>query len=772
MTVHVLTRASLATQPLAAEMIRPLCDGGVGTRASFLTKTFAVSSIGRSLTLRISALGLYRAFINGHRVGDDLLTPGWTSYHARLSYQTYDVGHLLREGENVIEIWLGDGWYRSPLGWEGAQLSNVWGEHVAAIAELRDETGDVVLATDSSWRSGLLPIRKNGIYFGETFDARDQLVATSGTEVVEAFDPSTLLPHEIDGVREMPPLPVLAQFEDQEQRTIYDFGQNCAGYVSFTVRGQAGARVIIEHAEILDGAGNFNNANLRSAAARVEYTLSGVGEEHYKPTFSFFGYRYARVTIEGKATLTSIVSIPVTSIHARTGTFTCDHPLVNRLVENTWWSQVSNFIEVPTDCPQRDERFGWTGDAQVFARTACYLADSRAFLTKWIRDVIADQRPDGGISHVVPDPYQGHQAVLPRFYGSTGWGDAICVVPWVLYEHYGDTAILREALPAMLRWADYMWRLSDNGLARPALSWDEPGFTFGDWLQPKGRSEKPLPTIGDDAAATIYMFISSNIIAKTATVLGDIECAEQFTRRAALIKDAFVREFVMPTGRLLYDDQTSYALAILHDLVPAHLVPATARYFKAAIARTQGRIGTGFIGTPALLPALMKIGEPDLASAVFLQEQVPGWLYQVKRGATTIWERWDAIQADGSIFDPAMNSFNHYSYGAVCEFLFEHVAGFRPDPKRPGFEHILLQPQILPDLGSVHASHRTERGLIEVQWRTAGRDATYDVTIPEGASATFTLAQRYSNGTIDGAMFDGSSTVSSGAHRFTFKLPP
>jgi alpha-L-rhamnosidase len=752
-------------------MIRPLCDEGVGTRASFVSKTFTVASSGKH-SLRISALGLYRAFVNGHRVGDELLTPGWTSYQARLSYQTYEVGSLLQLGENVIEIWLGDGWYRSPLGWEGAQVSNTWGEHVAAIAELRDEAGDIVVATDQTWGSGLLPIHRNGIYFGEQFDARERtLTLTSGTGPVPSFDPATLIPHEVDGVCELPALPAVSQYQDEFGRTIYDFGQNCAGYVSFSVRGDRGACVTVEHAEVLDGENRFNNANLRSAAARIDYTLSGDGEEHYRPTFTFFGFRYARVAIEGRASLTSIVSIPISSVGRRAGSFTCGSPLVNRLVENTWWSQLSNFIEVPTDCPQRDERFGWTGDAQVFAPTACYLADSRAILTKWLRDVMADQRDDGGISHVSPDPYHQRPDTLPHFYGSTGWGDAICVVPWVLYQHYGDLEILRETLPAMVRWSDYIWNLSDNGLARPNIDWSQAGFTFGDWLQPKGRSEKPLPTIGDDAAATIYMFISADIIAKAAAALGDAGRQVQFAQRAAAIKAAFEREFVMPTGRLLYDDQTSYALAILHDLVPANLMQATRRYFRAAIQRTQGRIGTGFIGTPALLPALIKIGATDLASAVFLQEEVPGWLYQVKRGATTIWERWDAIQADGTIFDPSMNSFNHYSYGAVCEFLFAHVAGIRPDPQRPGFAHFVLEPTILPALGYVRSSHRTKLGTIHAAWSVEGDTVQYQVTVPSGMSAQLRLAPQYSDVRVDGAVSDRRRDLEAGDHVVTFRLP-
>ncbi|HTN61246.1 MAG TPA: family 78 glycoside hydrolase catalytic domain, partial [Devosia sp.] len=522
--------------------------------------------------------------------------------------------------------------------------------------------------------------------------------------------------------------------------------------------------------------GVFENTNMRSAPVRLDYVLKGGGPETYTPHFTFFGFRYVRVAIEGQATISAIVSVPITSAITPTAAFTSGNALVNRLVENTIWSQRANFIEVPTDCPQRDERLGWTGDAQVFAPTACYLNDSQAFLTKWLRDVMADQRPDGAIAHVTPDPTRGHEDILPGFYGSTGWGDAICVVPWTLYTHYGDTAILAETLPAMVRWNDFVWSISDGPIVNPPRPWNTRGFSFGDWLQPKGPSEKPLPTIGDDAAATIYLFISSTLTAKTARVLNDIATATRMEARAAAVKSAFAKEFITASGRLAYDDQTSYALAIVYDLIPAEHLAAAKRYFKATIARAEGRIGTGFIGTPALLPALLKIGEPELAASVFLQEEVPGWLYQVKLGATTIWERWDAIQADGRIFDPAMNSFNHYAYGAVCQFLFEDVAGFRPDPERPGFNHIIFEPTIMPALSPVAAHHDSVAGRIAAEWSVNGDAVTYQVTVPKGASGTLVLAPHYHDIVLDSSpvQADGSqktrSLLSPGTHIITFRI--
>lgn len=772
--------ADAAPAAFAAEMIGPSTDGGVGTQASFLRKSFSVPAGSGPSTLRISALGLYRGFINGKRVGNDLLTPGWTSYWDRLSYQTYDVSDLLHEGENTIDIWLGDGWYRSRLMSPRNGVINTWGDRIGAIAELRNGAGDVVVATDTTWQSGLAPVMKSGIYFGESYDARAEGGAATGSaSVIREFNKSTLIPHEVNAVRELDPIPVASSFVDSDGRTIYDFGQNAGGYVAFTVEGEAGAKLVIEHAEVLDDTGQFDRASMRSAEARVEYVLKGDGPEHYKPTFSFFGFRYARVAITGKAKIVAIEMVPISTAITPTGEFTSGNALVNRLVQNTIWSQRSNFIEVPTDCPQRDERLGWTGDAQVFARTACYLHESHDMLVKYVRDMIADQRPDGEIAHVVPDPSRNHEDVVTGYFGSTGWGDAISIIPLALYDHYGDKAIVEEALPAMEKWNDFLWSISDGPIIHPPKNWKDRGFTFGDWLQPPGGNwpfEKPFRTIGDDAAATIYLYLASEYTARAARLVGNSELASRMDERAATVKAAFVREFITPSGRMVYDDQTSYALAILHDLIPDDLLPLAAEYFKARIRYNEFKIGTGFIGTPALLPALVKIGAVDYAAKMFLQEQIPGWLYQVKTGATTIWERWDAIGEDGKAFDPTMNSYNHYAYGAVCQWLFEGVAGFRPDPEQPAFKHIIFEPEIIPELSPVAASHDSAAGRIEAAWTVAGNEVTYDITVPDGATGTLVLAPRYSSIIVDGTPLaaDGDhsarSPLAPGRHQVTFRI--
>ena len=764
-------------RPFAADMIGPTTDAGVGTPSPFLRTSFSLSAVPATATLRISALGLYRAFINGQRVGNDQLTPGWTSYWDRLSYQTYDVAPLLRAGDNTIDIWLGDGWYRSRLLWPRQEITNTYGDAVGAIAELRDGAGDVLVATDPSWQSGIAPITRSGIYYGENYDARTENGAvTGGARVLTSFNKATLLPHEVNGVRELAVRPVVQSFVDAEGRTVYDFGQNAGGYVAFTVEGEAGAKVTIEHAELLDHEGQFDRASMRSAEARVEYTLKGGAPESYRPTFSFFGFRFARVAIAGKAKITKIEMVPISSAITQTATFTSGNKLVNRLVENTLWSQRSNFIDVPTDCPQRDERLGWTGDAQVFAGTACYLHESHGMLVKYVRDIIADQRADGAVPHVVPDPTRNHEDIVPGFFGSTGWGDAICVIPWALYTHYGDRDILEEALPAMVRWNDFVWSISNGPIVRPPSGWGDRGFTFGDWLQPQGDFAKPYPTIGDDAAATIYLYISSHLGAKAAAAIGDTAQARRLGDRAEQVKAALQREFMTAAGRIGYNDQTSYALAFLWDLIPAEHVEAAKGYFKETVARAHGRIGTGFIGTPALLPALVKIGEPQLAAAVFLQEGLPGWLFQVKMGATTIWERWNALNENGVAFDPQMNSYNHYAYGAVCQWLLEGVAGFRPDPEKPAFANVIFEPTIIPALSPVAAAHDSPAGRVEARWAVDGDRVAYDLLVPAGAGGMLLLSPAYTDIAVDGAPLASAGRekarlqLAPGRHQVTFRI--
>ncbi|MCX7646669.1 MAG: glycoside hydrolase family 78 protein [Rhodobacteraceae bacterium] len=764
------TEADAPRPCLSGEMIAPLCDAGTGGPACFVAREFDLDGVPEGAVLHLSAQGLYRAFLNGHRVGLDLLTPGWTCYDDRIAYQSYPVSDLLRPGRNRLEIWLGDGWFRSRLMWASNPVENTWGDRIAAFAELV-AGGRTILRSDASWRSGVTPVTANGIYHGEDHDARIKPVETHGVEVIP-FDRARLVPHETGPVREMEPVAPIGSWAEGAA-TVFDFGQNCAACARITVQGPAGAHVRVEFAEVLGPGRVFDNRNFRSARAEQRYTLRGGGIETWAPMFTYFGFRYARVTLSGGAQLVEIRQVPVTSVPRQTGRFTCALPEVDRLVLNTVWSQRSNFIEIPTDCPQRDERLGWTGDAQVFAGTACWLADCESFLRKYLRDVRHDQRPNGAVPHFSPDPTRLHP--IPGrgdWAGSTGWGDAIVIIPWQLYLHYGDRGVLAENYPAMLRWLDYLWSISDGPVIRPPAEWGAHGFTFGDWLQPVGDNRKPRPTIADDCAATIYHFISTDLTARIAAILGDARQATALRARAAAIREAFAQEFFAPSGRIAHNDQTSWALAFLHDLVPPQHREAGRAYFRRAIEDAGHLIGTGFIGTPALLPALTKLGMTDLAEAVFLNRRVPGWLYQIERGATTIWERWDAIGEDGTIYDPDMNSYNHYAYGAVCQWLFESVAGVAPDPERPGFEGVLLDPVILPALGHVEMSHDCRRGRIGSAWRLDGRRVHWQLSLPPGCTGRLLPRPGRADLRLDGERVslppDGLA-VPPGAHAITFE---
>jgi alpha-L-rhamnosidase len=760
----------LTSREWTGDMIAPMSDRGEGTEASFVSKSFDYDGSNGQVELFISALGLYRCFINGTRVGNDLLTPGWTNYDDRIAYQRYDVSALLQQGHNRIEIWLGDGWYRSPIMWGVKAIPNCWGDRTAAIAELVGQAGRI-LQTDASWQSGLLPVRKAGIYFGEIYDAREEILSeTHGTERL-TFNKTLLVAHETKPVRELQPITPIDSWTDDEGRTIYDFGQNAGGYVRYTVRGAVGAEVRIEHSEVLGPERHFDNRNYRKAEAHTIYTLRGGSDETYAPYFTFQGFRYARVTISGEASLISIWSVPISSLPELKAGFNSGNALVNRLVQNTIWSQRANFIEVPTDCPQRDERLGWTGDAQVFAATACWLTDSQTFLRKYLRDVMADQREDGAISHFSPDPTRLHPENFPGFAGSTGWGDAITVIPWVLYTHYGDRAVLSECLEAMVRWVDFVWSISDGPVVRPPSHWGDRGFTFGDWLQPVGDNRKPRPTIADDCAATLYHFISTELVSKIAAVLGDAALAARMKVRAVEIRKGFAYEFIAPSGRLAHNDQTSYALAFLYDLVPQQHYEAAKQHFRQLIIDADYKIGTGFIGTPALLPALTKLGMDDLAAKVFLQEQVPGWLYQVSQGATTIWERWDSMAPDGTIYEPDMNSYNHYAYGAVCQWLFESVAGISPTPDAPGFAEVIVNPSPIAALSPVKAHHDVRQGRIEASWECDGNEVTYSLTLPENCIGRFRPGGRHGNPSLNGTPVGAEAVLPSGTHRLKFTLP-
>tara|TARA_B100000963_G_scaffold14809_2_gene11362 strand:+ start:2887 stop:5415 length:2529 start_codon:yes stop_codon:yes gene_type:complete len=777
------------------------------SQCSFVSNEFVVEDITGKEEIRISALGLYKCFINNKCISEDVLTPGWVNYNDRLPYQTYNISSLLKKGVNKIEVWLADGWFRGPLMslQTGLKVSNIWGTKIGTIIEIRNEN-NILLSTNKEWKSGLLPILKSGIYFGESFDSNYISKITDGVEVLE-FEKSLLVEHEIEAVKELDEISVKEEFIDDEGNTVYDFGQNIAGYVSIIVKGEKGSKIIIEHSEVMglstkeiitdsqekisgfdkqigeakknnnykDKAdyqknlqikknNHFENKNFRLADAKIEYILSGKDEEHYKPSFTFMGFRYARVKIlNGSAEIKKIISIPISSLSRQKLEFSCANNNVNKLIQNTSWSQKANFIEVPTDCPQRDERLGWTGDAQLFASTACYFFDCENFFIKYLRDLVSEQDSEGAIGHVSPDITRNGKTNDKRYEkedessdwsgghkGATGWGDVIVILPWIVYKHYGNKTILNYCQKAMIKWCDYLWSISNGPIIRNPRSPNLfegiklRGFTFGDWVPPIGDDRTPNPHIGDDCYSTIYHFISTSLLSKISKLLGDENNSSFFEKRSNEIKEAFANEFITPSGRLAYSDQTSYAMSFVNNLIPEEKREEAKKYFKQTIIDQNYRLGTGFHGTANLLKGLRKAGLEDMIEKVLLQEDLPGWMYQIKQGATSIWERWNAMADDGSIHDPEMNSFNHYAFGSVCEFIFENIVGVSSDENNPGFKNIIIEPMIIPSFCPISFKHESKNGLISVKINIENEIVVYDIEIPKGTSGKLILS-KYKN---------------------------
>lgn len=780
----------LAASDWQGVMIGPQTDAGAEGRAPTVSRTFSLKAQPASARLHITSYGVFRCFINGTRVGADELTPGWTSYRDRLGYLTYDIAAHLRAGENHIEVWLGDGWYRGELCWPAHRIVNAYGDRVGCLADVRIGFADgstEVVSTDASWSSGLSPIVMSGLYPGEVYDARLEGEAGSrlGVDILP-LDRATLVAQEAPPIRELAHLMPIERRELAPGVSIFDFGQNIAGVVRLRLEGERGATVRVNFAEILDAEGHdLNSTSYRAAKAQLDYTLKGGGEETYQPVFTFMGFRHARVTITGKARLVSIASVPLTSDLVETGSFSCAHPLINRLHENANWSLRGNFLDVPMDCPQRDERLGWTGDAQIFSPTATYLRDTVPFFRKWLRDMVADQREDGAISHVVPHPNRYHEDNMPNFYGSACWGDAICAVPWTVWTATGDKEILAENLPAMVRWIEYLTSMAPDGVRHPPIRIVERGFTFGDWVQHQGSTVKPNPNTGDDFVATAYYYASTRTTARAARIVGETAIAERHEALAEKIKAAFEAEFITSTGRLLYNSQGAYVFAFANDLIPARWHDKAIADFKEAIYRTGGlnepgmQLGTGIIATAQLLPTLSKLGLHDIAIRLLLVETSPGWLYQVKRGATTIWERWDGIDLEGT---PAtsMNSYNHYAYGAVVFWFYHHLAGIRHDPAEPGYGSIVMEPEFHPELAPLQATHETRYGAIEAGWTHEDGRITYSFSTPPGTRARLKLPAGAGEISLDGRPLDAAAAaeatgraglaVDPGARRVTLRL--
>jgi alpha-L-rhamnosidase len=718
-----------------ARFVSPRNVGGLGSPAPVLRGVLNVPGEVTRARLYTTAHGVYFAEINGRPVGDDVLSPGWTSYQHRLRYRGYDVTELVRTGGNVLDAVLGNGWYRGRLGFRGRRA--LYGDRLALLAQLEVTTADGtvhVLATNGSWTAGESDVVADDLYDGQRTDHRRprRPAEISGPVDVVDADLGRLVAPDGPPVRVIEVLPAARVFRSPSGRTIVDFGQNLVGWVRLRVRGGApGQEVVVRHAEVLEE-GELGVRPLRTAKATDSYLLDGPAEAVLEPALTFHGFRYAEISGAGVSGVPDlrpddVEAVVIGSDLRRTGWFESSHALLNRFHENVVWSMRGNFVDVPTDCPQRDERLGWTGDIQVFAPTAAFLFDTAGLLGSWLADLAADQQDDGSVPFVVPDVLRTPGPA------TAAWGDAAAVVPWVLYGRTGDAGLLARQLPSMRAWVD---RIAD--LAGKDHLWVG-GFQFGDWLDPAAPPQSPFDAKADpDVIATAYLARSAEIVAQAAGVVGDPDTARHYADLADRTREAFAREYVTAGGRVLSDAQTVYALALEWALLPGAEQRARAGQRLADLVRSAAfRISTGFVGTPLIADALTSAGATGVAYRLLLQTGVPSWLYPVTMGATTVWERWDSLLPDGRINPGEMTSFNHYALGAVADWLHRRVAGLAP--AAPGYREIEVRP--VPGRGLTRASarHLTPYGPASVSWQRADGRFALEVVVPVGATATVYL---------------------------------
>jgi len=721
-----------------------------------LRKSFVLSKPVGHARLYITALGIYEAHINGSRVSDDYFRPGWTDYRKRLQYQTYDVTGLIRQGENAIATILADGWYAGRVA--HTERGILYGTRPALMAQLEvtHTDGSVTrIVTDDTWAWFSSPILGADFLQGEEYDARKEVknwndVNFNGsTDPVETIDwPAVAIvapPNEpVRVVKEILPLaePKKVSGGWNASANVYDFGQNFAGTIRFKVKGPRGATIRFRYAEMLNADGTMYTANLRSARVIDTYTLRGDPQgETFSPRFTFHGFRYVEVSFHDhwskhvspleNPTIESLVGLVLMSDTKPTGSFECSHAGLNKLQQNIQWGQRGNFLEVPTDCPQRDERLGWTGDAQVFAPTAAFNMDVAAFFTKWSRDIDDAQQPDGRVPCIAPRIDELED-------GGPGWSDARVVCAWSMHQAYADQRQLKRHYPQMKKWLE--WQAStrnDVGLRCYAGAKYFDGFS--DWLALDSTWQSVWSATPKDFIGTAYFAYSAGIMRDIASTLGNDHDASLFATLRQQTVDGFNKEFVTLAGRLSVQTQTAYLFALAFDLLPEPVRPIAFERLMKLFEERKWHLSTGFLGTPLICPVLTRFGRVDLAYKILLQQDYPGWLFPVANGATTMWERWNSWTPDKGFGDPGMNSFNHYAYGAIGRFMYDHLAGLAIDPSKPGYKNVIVSPKPCTEITFASASIDSIHGPIRTSWTVESGTFKLEVHLPPGVTATVEL---------------------------------
>lgn len=727
-------------------------EDSINRPAQYFRKTFRMDKKIKTATAYITSLGMYEAELNGKRIGDAYLTPGWTSYNKRLQYQAYDVTGLLNPGANAVGVTLGNGWYRGFLAWDDHK--NIYGKKLGLLMQILvvyTDGSKEYIASDDSWQCSTGPIRYAEIYHGETYDARAEKEgwSTAGYKAdgwvyakKAMVTNRPIIATYNEPVKKHEQFKPIKIFKTPKGELVADFGQNLVGWVELKVKGKNGDEVIIHHSEVLDKAGNFYTDNLRAAKQENKYILKGGGEEFFEPHFTFQGFRYIKVDgFPGELTADNITAVALYSDMPPTGTFTSSDSRINQLQHNIQWGQRGNFLDVPTDCPQRDERLGWTGDAQVFSRTAAFNFGVNNFFSKWLKDVAADQEPNGSVPFVVPNVLGSGST------GATGWADVATIIPWNMYLAYGDKKILEDQYPSMKAWLGFMEKASKNNL------WAT-GFHFGDWLfyRPFDDNDGRSAVTDKYLLAQCFFAHTTEILFKTATVLGKTEDALYYKNLEEKIKAAFVKEYMTPSGRLVSGTQTAYVVALQFDMLPEELRKQAAERLVENVKSYGYHLTTGFLGTPYLCEVLSRYGYTDVAYRLLLQDTYPSWLYPVKMGATTIWERWDGIKPDGTFQVPSMNSFNHYAYGAIGDWMYRVAAGLDTKEEAPGYQQLRIEPHTGGTFTSMEASLKTNYGLASSGWKLNGNGLTLDIVIPANSSATIYLPAADAAGITESGM--------------------
>jgi len=740
--------------------------------ARYLRGTFQLAKVPVRARLYVSAFGLVEPSVNGRPVTRDLFVPGWPDYRQRVFYVAYDVTALLQLGDNAWGAILGDGWYSGtmlPLHQYGPEPM------FSAFIDLTDADGHVTTVTtgrDWKWAEG--PVTMNSIYQGETYDARREdnrwnTVAGGGW----AWQPVSVRParrvYQSYTARLSPPVRRIETLHPVSRKEVrpgvylYDLGQNMVGWARLKVRAAAGQEVTLKFAEMLGSDGQIYTANLRGAAATARYVAKGSGTETWEPHFTYFGFRYIELSGAGQPLDDAVEGVVVHTDLPRTGTFECSDDWLNKLYHNTLWGQKGNFLEIPTDCPQRDERLGWTGDTQVFCNTALYTMGAGRFYRQWLyalRDSFRDG-PGGGFADTAPNTGHGH--------GSAGWADAGVIVPWTAWLHTGDRQIIEESMPSIQHAIELMANEAPDGIRHSPAS-------YGDWLSPGFELFKAPPSY--ELIATAYLAHSADLAARMADLTDRPELAARDRAIHDRVKAAFQRAYLAPDGRIAGDVQTSYLLALAFDLVPDDRRAAVTAHLIRTFAEKDNHLSTGFLGTPLIMPALTAAGRADLAYTVLEQKTYPGWLFSVKNGATTIWERWDSWTPEQGFNKDGMNSFNHYAYGSVVGWFYDTIAGLRPLPEAPGWKHFRIAPTPGGGLSSAAATLQTPHGLAASRWRIEAGRMHLTVVIPPNTSADVELPATSAAGiTLDGAPLGksvaatGRTVVTLTSGEYTFELP-